>query len=258
MESRDNALKAREEEVLGRERGAADKERKLEKAKSEYHVLYAELKKRKKALDDQQASLNTAKLGVADASATAAAVASRETEKMHTAAPGKVSHESSELVGMSAGGRPHVHPMDAAFQRRHSCSDVPTSPRRVGSGEVKEGAGPEDAMAARAKNMRVQAQNAQAGGCGVRAEVKPNNVLQGNVTSSEPRSPTPHPRHGTVVDRDGQERQVEKIIHHPLARDKENMNPQHQHQARRQTSEAASKRQVPVADTWLLMTLSQE
>ena len=46
-ESKEKALKAREEEVLMRERAAADKERKLEKAKSEYHVLYSELKKRK-------------------------------------------------------------------------------------------------------------------------------------------------------------------------------------------------------------------
>lgn len=48
LESRENALKARQDELAARERGLIDKERKLEKAKSEYHVLYAELKKRKK------------------------------------------------------------------------------------------------------------------------------------------------------------------------------------------------------------------
>ena len=48
LESRENALKARQDELASRERGLIDKERKLEKAKSEYHVLYAELKKRKK------------------------------------------------------------------------------------------------------------------------------------------------------------------------------------------------------------------
>lgn len=48
LESRENALKARQDELAALERGLIDKERKLEKAKSEYHVLYAELKKRKK------------------------------------------------------------------------------------------------------------------------------------------------------------------------------------------------------------------
>lgn len=234
LESRETALKAREDEVLGRERGATDKERKLEKAKSEYHVLYAELKKRKKALDDQLASLTTAKLAVADAASAA------DAEKTHTALPGKAPHEAMDWVGMGAAGRAHKQ---EAFARRHSCSDVPTSPRRAAPGETKETAGAEDAMTARAKNMRAQAQHAQAtAACGVRAEVKQNNVLQNVAASSEPRSPTPHPRHGTVVDRDGQERQLEKLVHIP--KDKENMNPQQQHLTRRQSSEANTKRQA--------------
>ena len=48
LDKRESELKGREDEVLARERAVADKERKLEKAKSEYHVLYSELKKRKK------------------------------------------------------------------------------------------------------------------------------------------------------------------------------------------------------------------
>ena len=117
--------------------------------------------------------------------------------------------EAMEWVGLgvAAGNKAHE-----AFTRRHSCSDVPTSPRRVAGADAgKESS--DDTMAARAKMLRAQA---GATGYAVRAEVKPNKALAAGsepsklpvAGSSEPRSPTPHPRHGLFVDRDGQERQM--------------------------------------------------
>ena len=152
------------------------------------------------------------------------------------------SSEAMDWVGI--GARAHG---GEAFTRRHSCSDMPSSPRRGASGEASKDTS-DDTMAARAKLMRMQAQAQHqhqnviqhasnvAPPPSVRAEVKPNNAL-----STEPRSPTPHPRHGLFVDRDGQVRAMlpdtKQQQQGQQQKDKENMNPQQQ-QTRRQSSEA--------------------
>ena len=60
------------------------------------------------------------------------------------------------------------------------------------------------------------------------------------LCSEAPRSPTPHPRHGMLVDLHGHERHMSDKLtdkmrdepKHQQQRDKENMNPQQQPQAR--------------------------
>jgi hypothetical protein len=137
------------------------------------------------ALDDQQAAMTSAKLA-ADAAAVQAAP-----DSPHKLPPTVPSKEAQEWVAM--GERPQVH---EGFTRRHSCSDVPTSPRRApsyntGKDSANDGS---DGTVVRSKPLHPHA----------RAEVKENKVL----STEPPRSPTPHPRHGMFVDRDGQERML--------------------------------------------------
>ena len=136
------------------------------------------------ALDDQQAAMTSAKL-LADAAAVQAAPDSPH--KLPPTVLSKLSKEDQEWVAM--GERPQVH---EGFTRRHSCSDLPTSPRRVPSYNIADDGS--DGTIVRPKPLHPHA----------RAEVKENKVL----STEPPRSPTPHPRHGMFVDRDGQERML--------------------------------------------------
>jgi hypothetical protein len=201
LEAREASLKAREDEVAGRERAVGDKERKLDKAKAEYNMLYAELKKRKKALDEQLAALpvGVESSQVEEATGVAAADAGETADKGRPpllAAKGGW-QESTDACAAVRG------PASEAFTRRHSCPDTGSSPRRTapdGTGACKDTLD-DAALGVRAKQMRAQLQ--QQASAAVRAEVKTNKAL-----CSEPRSPTPHPRHGLFVDRDGQERNL--------------------------------------------------
>ena len=224
LRAQEAAIKTQHDDLKARERSAVDKERKLDKAKAEYHVLYAELKRRKKALDDQQAMYAAAR---ADAKTGGGKGGVRD------GAPGGVeavaAPASSHMVDvLSALG---TRPMERVegFARRHSDGGgaLPRSvavrsesPRRGGgdveafarakSGETGGAAG-EEVLPERAKLIRAQA---AAAAVGTRAAVKPTNTLSAGTAGngaqggSEPRSPTPHPRHGWFVDRDGQERHM--------------------------------------------------
>jgi len=195
LDAREAALKAREDDVVARERAAAEKERKLDKAKSEYNMLYAELKKRKKALDDELA----ARPAAVDRNGPAGGGqpdAGEGVDKGRPPAPSaKAWHDTADAGGVRAAAM-------EGFTRRHSCPDAVSSPRRPPEVVATSKDSLEDATVAgrvRAGQTAVQ----QATG-GVRAEVKSTKAL----SSEAPRSPTPHPRHGLFVDRDGQERNL--------------------------------------------------
>lgn len=209
LEAREASLKAREDEVGARERAAMDKERKLDKAKAEYNMLYADLKKRKKALDDQIVALPVG-VEASELEEMAAAVGAGASEPRPPAPAAKGGWPESDTGG-SATAR--VAPAEA-FVRRHSCPGGTGSPRRMtgppeGGGACKDSLD-DGAIAARTKQVRPPLQDQALGSAAVRAEVKANNALS---LCSEPRSPTPHPRHGLFVDRDGQERNLLPLDH---------------------------------------------
>jgi hypothetical protein len=150
------------------------------------------------ALDEQQAAVTSAKLAAEAAAAQGVGQAPESPHKLPSAAPSK---EALEWVAI--GSRP---PMHEGFTRRHSCSDLPTSPRRApaadtGKESAEDGSDGTSAIV-RPKPLRPHVQSTASAACAVRAEVKENKVLG----TEPPRSPTPHPRHGMFVDRDGQER----------------------------------------------------